>query len=492
MTHPPTPPPPTAPPGEAPADAIEVVDVGKRFDIYPNDRSRFFEFLGNRTHHVEHWALRGVRFSVPRGRAFGVIGANGAGKSTLLRLLAGITEPTEGTVQIRGRLASLLDLGVGFHPTFTGRENIRLTCSLLGMPAERVEERIPDIIRFAELAEFIDHPIRTYSTGMHLRLGFAIAVHADAEVLVVDEVLAVGDQYFQRKCVRRIEQALAEGVTLVVVTHDLHAVRSLCDQVLWLDRGRVRAVGPPREIVERYLDLDRLRTAPPRPDAPPRPALRPVEGGETTGRVPTDRPPPGFGPRVVPHPASRAMEDDPVLLETLTRACLVPDPAAEFSAGVGAAPSVIEDGTAIVAGSGEVRILRVQLLDQQGLERERFRTGESLVVAVTFRTTERVERPIFGVALFRGDGTYVYGPNTRWDDVLDGDFHGVYTVFVHYKRLPLLAGSYRVSVAVFDKGHVHPHVWHNQLYGFEIAQDVEDHGLVQLPHTWGLIAWHEG
>ncbi len=485
---PPSPPSPAVP-SVGSATAIAVVDVGKRFDIYPNDRSRFFEFLGNRTHHAEHWALRGVGFSVPKGQAFGVIGANGAGKSTLLRLLAGVTVPTEGTVTVQGRLASLLDLGVGFHPTFTGRENIRLTCSLLGMPSALVEERIPDIIRFAELAEFIDHPIRTYSTGMHLRLGFAIAVHSDADVLVVDEVLAVGDQYFQRKCVRRIEQALAEGVTLAVVTHDLHAVRSLCDQVMWLDRGRVRAIGPPREIVERYMDLDRLRTAPPRPDAPPRPTLRPVDGEREIGRIPTDRP--GVGGRIVPHPASRVMEDDPLLLDTLSRVCAVPDPAGEFARPVGSAPNVTDDGTAVIAGSGEVRILRVQLLDHQGIERERFRTGESLVIAVTFRTTEPVERPIFGMAIFRGDGVYVFGPNSRWDHVLDGTWHGVYTVFLHYRQLPLLSGTYRVSVAVFDKGHVHPHVWHNQLYSFEIAQDVDDHGLVQLAHAWGMIAWHE-
>jgi len=471
-------------PTPAPEPALDLVGVGKRFDIYPNDRSRFYEFLGNRTHHVEHWALRGIDFSVARGRAFGVVGANGAGKSTLLRLLAGIIEPTEGELRVKGRVASLLDLGVGFHPSFTGRENIRLACSLLGMGDDHVEERIPDMIRFAELAEFIDHPVRTYSTGMHLRLGFAVAVHADADVLLVDEVLAVGDAYFQRKCVRRIEQALADGTTLVLVTHDLHAARSLCDQLLWLDHGRARAVGPPREIVERYLELDRLRTAPPRPDAPPRPALLPVQEAAAPPAAAANR-------RVVTHPASRMAEDDPRLLDTLRRACAVEDAAGLFADPPGEAQNLFEEGRALVAGSGEVRILRVQILDAMGIERERFRTGESLVVAVSFRTTEPVVSPIFGVALFRNDGTYVYGPNTRWDGVLDGRWNGVYTVFAHYRKLPLLSGTYRVSVAIFDQGHVHPHVWHNQLYGFEIVQDVEDHGLVQLPHAWGSLTWHE-
>jgi lipopolysaccharide transport system ATP-binding protein len=473
--HPP-PVPPTIPSSSTSDPVLVVDDVGKRFDIYPNDRSRFFELVGDRTHHVEHWALRGVSFEVQRGRAFGVIGSNGAGKSTLLRLLAGITEPTEGTIGVFGRMATLLDLGVGFHDTFTGRENIQLNCSLLGMDPARIEARIPEIIRFAELGDFIDHPVRTYSTGMNLRLGFAIAMHADADLLLIDEVLAVGDQYFQRKCVRRIEQAVREGATLVLVSHDLHAVRSLCDEVLWLDKGRPRAFGPPREVIERYLELDRVRTAPSPPDSPPRPALRAVPGGVE---------------RVVSLPVARVSEEDPELHDALERACVVPDAEAIFGEDAGEAPRKVDGDTMLVAGTGEARILRVQLLDPAGNERERVRTGESLVIAVTFRTTEPLEHPIFGVALFRSDGTYVFGPNTRFDGVLDGTYHGIYTFFIHYPKLPLLFGTYRISVAVFDQGHVKPHVWHNQLYAFDVVQDVEDHGLVQIPHRWGMLTWHE-
>lgn len=468
VQHPAAPPPPNV--------LLEAEGLGKRFDIYPNDRSRFFELVGNRTHHVEHWALRGLGFRVERGRAFGVIGSNGAGKSTLLRLLAGITEPTEGSLGVYGRMATLLDLGVGFHDTFTGRENIQLTCSLLGLDPALIQERIPEIIRFAELGEFIDYPVRTYSTGMNLRLGFAVAMHVDAEILLIDEVLAVGDQYFQRKCVRRIEQAVRDGATLVLVSHDLHAVRSLCDEVLWLDRGRPRVIGPPREVIERYLELDRVRVAPPLPDAPPRPTLRPVPGGTE---------------RVIPLPSSRVSEEDPALRDTLHVACAVEDAAALFDEAPGDAPRRTDGETMLVAGTGEARIVRVQVLDAQGHERERFRTGESLVVAVTFRTTEPLERPIFGVALFRNDGVYVFGPNTRFDGVLEGTYHGVYTFFVHYPALPLLAGTYRVSVAIFDTGHVTPHVWHNQLYGFEVSQDVEDHGIVRIPHRWGVLTWHD-
>lgn len=480
-TRPPHPSPEPPPEPRAAPAVLEVAGLSKRFDIYPNDRSRFYEFLGNRAHHVEHWALRGLDMAVHPGRAVGVIGGNGAGKSTLLRLLAGITEPTEGSVTVRGRLATLLDLGLGFHDTFTGRENIALSCSLLGLSPAETQDLVPEIIRFAELGDFIDYPVRTYSSGMNLRLGFSIAVHAHADVLLIDEVLSVGDAYFQRKCIQRIERALQDQAALVIVSHDLHAVRSLCDEVIWLDKGQARLRGHPREVVEGYLDQERVRTGSARPAgpghlAPTRPTLRelpPVQG------------------RVLSLPASRFVEDDAALKESVAHACALEDPAGVFGAEVGEAPRLEDGDTLLVSGTGEARIVKVRLLDAQGVERSRIRTGDSLVVAVTFRTTEPLTNPIFGVAVFRNDGTYVYGPNTRFDGVLDGTWHGLYTFFVHYPRLQLLSGHYRVSVAIFDAGHVRPHVWHNQLYEFEVVQDVDDHGLVLMPHRWGMVTHHD-
>jgi ABC-type polysaccharide/polyol phosphate transport system ATPase subunit len=460
------------------ADARDVVlraeNMGKRFDIYPNDRSRFFEFLGSRSHHREHWAVRGLELEVTRGRAIGIIGSNGAGKSTILRLLAGITEPTEGSVQVSGRLSALLDLGVGFQDGFTGRENIEFGCQLLGLSPAEIEARMPEMIRFAELGEFIDDPVRTYSSGMALRLGFAMAVHVDADVLLIDEVLAVGDQYFQRKCIRRISALLERGTSLVLVTHDLHAVRALCHEVLWFDSGRVRMRGPAREVVEAYLDQDRLRGARARADSiEPAPPVR----RQSTRLAPTDA-----------HPL---VEQDPRLHATLLRSTQLTDASETFAEDTGEAPRIAESDTLLVSGTGEARVIRVQLLDAAGVEHRRFRSGEPLVIAVTFRTTEPVEDPIFGVAIFRNDGVYVFGPNTGFDQVLRGRWHGIYTVYIHYPSLPLLAGTYRVSVAIYDSGHVRPMAWHNQLYEFEIEQEVDDHGLVQLAHRWGMIVHHD-
>lgn len=454
--------------------ALVASGLGKRYDIYPSDRSRFFEFLGSRSHHREHWALRGFDIDVPRGQAIGVIGGNGAGKSSLLRVLAGITEPSEGTVRTFGRVAALLDLNVGFQEAFTGRENIELGCKLLGLSDAEITQRLPDIIRFAELGAFIDDPVRTYSTGMGLRLGFAIAVHVDAELLLVDEVLAVGDQGFQRKCIRRIEQMLANGCGLVLVSHDLHAIRSLCSEVIWLDAGRPRMRGPARDVVDAYLDLDRVRAAR-------------AKGTEPDAPAPISQ-----AARLLPVGLSPTTESDPSLQTTVLQACDLPDAAVLYGSDAGEAPRVEDADGLRVSGTGEVRILKVALLDGAGVPRAELNTGDSLVVAVTFRTTEPVESPIFGVALFRNDGTYVYGPNTRYDGVLDAAFDGVYTVFVHYPKLPLLAGSYRISVAVYDKGHVRPMAWHNQLYELKIVQQVEDHGLVMLPHRWGMIVHHDG
>lgn len=450
---------------------VRARGLGKRYDIYPNDRSRFFEFLGSRTHHTEHWAVRNVDFEVRAGRAFGVVGGNGAGKSTLLRLLAGISEPSEGALAVDGRMATLLDLGVGFHGPFSGRENIALGCALAGLTPDEVEARVPEIIRFAELGAFIDHPVRTYSTGMQLRLGFAIAVHSDARVLLIDEVLAVGDQYFQRKCVRRIEQLIADGCALVLVSHDLHAVRALCDEVLWLDRGQPRERGPARAVIDAYLSTDRVAVA-----------SRPV--------VPTAVR--HAAPFVPPPVAPVAVDPEEPLEARIARATGVPDAAGVYAAERGEAPRLTDGDTLRVSGTGEVRVLRVQLLDAAGHERARFRTGEDLVIAVTFRTTEPIEDPIFGAAIFRDDGVYVFGPNTGFDRVLKGTYDGVYTFYLHYPELPLLYGHYRLSVAVYDKGHVRPYVWHNELYALTVEQDVEDHGLVRIPHRWGVLTWHEG
>lgn len=235
--------------------AIECHDLGKRYHIYerPQDRLKqaLLRWTGKRYYH-DFWALRGVSFTLPRGESLGIIGRNGSGKSTLLQMVTGTLTPTEGSVAVRGRVAALLELGSGFNPEFTGRENVFLNGAILGINRAEMLERFDSIAAFADIGEFLDQPVKTYSSGMHVRLAFAVAASVDPEVLIVDEALAVGDMLFQAKCTARIRRLLDTGCTLLLVSHGLDAVRTLCRRCLWIHKGEVQALGDSREVTQQY------------------------------------------------------------------------------------------------------------------------------------------------------------------------------------------------------------------------------------------------
>ena len=198
-------------------------------------------------------ALEGVSFEVPKGSTFGVIGENGSGKSTLLKLVAGITKPTRGTLAVDGRVSALIELGAGFHPEISGRENVAINGVMLGLTRKEVDRRFDEIVEFAELRDFIDDPVKTYSSGMYMRLGFAVAIHVDPDVLLIDEVLAVGDEAFTRKCLDKIAEFRRRGRTILFVTHTLGLVEKMCDEALWLRHGRTSGRGDPKRVVDSYL-----------------------------------------------------------------------------------------------------------------------------------------------------------------------------------------------------------------------------------------------
>lgn len=245
-------------------DAVRLEHVSKRF-VLRHERQRTFQeaaialFHPRRAEREEFWALRDVTFAVPRGRTLGIVGRNGSGKSTLLKLLVRTLRPTSGIVQVDGRVFGLLELGAGFHPDLTGRENIFLNGSFLGIARQELARRLDDIVGFAELEHFIDTPVKHYSSGMHMRLGFAIAVNVEPDVLVVDEVLAVGDASFRHKCYAALAEFKREHKTILFVSHDTGAVARFCDEALWLDAGRVRLTGRPDEVVKAYLDDSQTR-----------------------------------------------------------------------------------------------------------------------------------------------------------------------------------------------------------------------------------------
>ncbi len=352
-------------------------------------------------------ALSDVSFEVPPGSALAIVGENGSGKSTLLDILLGLTPPTSGSVRVAGETAALLELGAGFFHELSGRENAMQVALLSGASSAEARALALRAAEFAEIGDFFERPVRTYSAGMLMRLGFAIASNLKAPVIIIDEVLAVGDGYFQRKCIDRLAEMRRDHTTLVIAAHDLHALRGLCDQALWLQGGRAAALGPVDVVLASYEEHLRKRSAV-RAEAP----------------------------------------------------------------GTG--------------GTGEVVIRKVSLTDAAGVPRTEFRNGETLRVEVEFETREPLDSPVMGVALFRDDGVYCYGPNTLFDGEFAGSYDGRYVLVATFENLPLLGGRYDASVAFYDKEHVYAYAWHHRLYPFTVLTERPDHGLVWLPHRFDV------
>ena len=238
-------------------NAVQVEGVWKKFRLY-HEKNQYLKtavMKGGRSRYEDFWALRDISFAVPHGEAFGIIGSNGSGKSTLLKCLAGILTPERGTMRADGRVAALLELGAGFHPELSGRENIGLNGAILGMTRQEIDDKFDDIVGFAGLEKFIDTPVKNYSSGMVVRLGFAIAINVEPEILIIDEVLAVGDEEFQQRCFQKIEQFRREGRTIIFVSHGLSQVSQFCNRAMWLEKGEVKSVGPAYEVVSEYTGV---------------------------------------------------------------------------------------------------------------------------------------------------------------------------------------------------------------------------------------------
>jgi lipopolysaccharide transport system ATP-binding protein len=399
---------------------IRFEDVSKKF-ILRRERPRSFQELALNLlqrstsaydRDEEFWALRDVSFAVGPGEAVGLVGPNGAGKSTALKLMTRIVEPTAGRVVVNGRVSALLELGAGFHPDLTGRENIFLNGSILGLSRMHIQRKLDEIIAFAELERFIDIPVKHYSSGMYVRLGFSVAVHTDPEVFLIDEVLAVGDQNFQHKCLERILAMRQQGITICFVSHDLEAVRRLCSHAVWLDDGVIRAAGDVDDAISAYLRY-----------------------------------------------------------------------AAAKENARGAAPSA---GDRQRWGTGDMEIVSVSFLDAKGQRRRVFRVGESWTVRLHYRARQRIEKPIFGLAVHRNDGVHVCGPNTRFADLdipfVEGEGDVVYRV----GSLPLMEGTYFVSVSAHNRADTVMYDYHDRLYTFKVRQVAkgERYGMVSLSGEW--------
>jgi ABC-type polysaccharide/polyol phosphate transport system ATPase subunit len=374
-------------------------------------------------------ALDGVSFEVPAGCTFGVIGENGSGKSTLLKLLAGITKPTRGSLSVHGRVSALIELGAGFHPEISGRENVAINGIMLGLTRRELEERFAEIVTFAELEAFIDAPVKTYSSGMYARLGFSVAIHVDPDVLLIDEVLAVGDEAFTRKCLEKLGEFRRRGKTILIVTHSLGLVEKMCDEVIWLRHGRLAERGDPKRVVDSYLTY--------------------VAGGE----------------------------------ETLLAREQGPGAAAPGSAGRPGERGYHQGRW----GSREVEITGVRLLDARDRERHVYVPGESLTVALAVRADKEVEDFVFGLGLFTADGVSVYGTNTDIEEWVPQSFAGRGEVRLVLEDLRLPEGSYLVDVAAHKRDGT-PYDYHRGLYSFRVKSRTKDTGVYRPPHHWAFSA----
>jgi ABC-type polysaccharide/polyol phosphate transport system ATPase subunit len=418
------------------ATAISVRDVQKIYRRY--GRRKHFATLksallsGNLLRDLRpdetFEALRGVTFDVEAGRTFGIIGRNGSGKSTMLKLIAGIGKPTAGTVIVDGRVSALIELGAGFHPEISGRENVYINGMMLGLSKKEIARRFDEIVSFAELEEFIDAPVKTYSSGMYVRLGFAVAINVDPDVLLVDEVLAVGDEAFTHKCLDKFADFKRRGKTILIVTHQLDLVQRFCDEALWLDAGIVKTQGDPKRVIDAYL-MD-------------------VAAGENAAMAATTR----VAPR---EPESH---------------------------GGSAMASVV--ATTNRWGSREVEIARVELASPSGPTNV-FESGSPMEILMHVRAPQPTRDFVFGIGIFNAEGTCCYGTNTHIEGATPGELSGDAEVRVVIDRLDLTEGSYTLDVAVHRENGA-PYDYHRQLYPFRVTSRVKDVGVYRPRHRWSF------
>lgn len=403
------------------AVAIQLENISVRYRV-PHERYRTLKehairWLERRVQYDDFLALREVSLSIQRGQVVGIVGRNGAGKSTLLKVISRVLQPTRGRVCLRGRVAPLLEFGAGFHPELTGRENVFLNGAILGFSRAEMEKKFKPIVDFAELWDFIDAPLRTYSSGMTARLGFAIATDIEPDILLLDEVLSVGDVAFQQKSAERIQSFRASGATILLVSHSLDAVQAMCDRAVWLDHGKVMADGNPEAVVQRYRGQDTQAEA---------------------------------------HRLSSALD-----LDATQR-----------------------------WGTRRIEIVAVRLLNEKGIEKTIFRTGDPLVLQMDYRCNETVPAPIFGMAINRQDGIHITGPNTAFAGMVLPTLREPGTMTYRIPYLTLLEGLYNISVAVTNHDDTEIFDYHDRAYPFRVVNyggaTRERYGLLTLRGEWEL------
>ncbi|HQH25989.1 MAG TPA: ABC transporter ATP-binding protein [Oligoflexia bacterium] len=435
-----------------PAGSVVLDRVSKRFhkrtitkQSYTTLKGDLVRTLLRRSSHSENFteALNDFSLRLEPGSSVGVIGRNGSGKSTLLKLISGIYRADTGSIAASGRISALIELGAGFHPDFTGRENIALGGIMYGLSRAEIQEKFARIVSYAELENFIDDPVRTYSSGMYMRLGFSLAVHTEPDILLIDEVLAVGDAAFISRCQETISDFKRQGKTLVLVSHDLNAVLRWCDEAVWLDSGRIRRRGAPREVIDEYL--------------------RSIEE-EEKGKL--------FSYNSAQNPAPES-QDSPDWCKAET-------------------PESTEQRR---WGNGDVEIRRVRMCDAAGEEKWLFHSDDAVCVEVSYRINRYVDDLVFGVGILRADGLEVHGANTDIDEIsaplpdsakiTSYPVEGVYRYRI--ERLGLLENTYYIDVAAHKSDGL-PFDYHHRMHKFAVRSPEKYSGVYKPEHEWSFAA----
>lgn len=405
-------------------NAIEVKDVIKKFKIY-HDKGHMLKERAlhlSRNKYEERCVLNGISFEIKKGEAVGLIGSNGCGKSTTLKLLTRIMYPDSGTVEINGRVSSLLELGAGFHPDLSGRENIYINASIFGLSKKEIDQRIDEIICFSELEEFIDNPVRTYSSGMYMRLAFSVAINVNADILLIDEILAVGDVNFQVKCFNKLMEIKRRGTTIVLVSHSMDQIEQVCDRCIWINQGLIQCEGKTRDVNNAYLDY--------------------------MGSVRKEK------------AEKLEVQEKNEIVESKT----------EITNHI---------------GTGEVQFISVKPYNEDGKETYVFEDTEKIIFEIKYQVFKPILNAYIGLSVFRNDGVRSYGTNTRVDDLQPLVLSKDGSAQIVFERDYFMPGQYYVALCTAI-GNDEVVDFCDNLCQFEVYGKRKDIGVVRIPHEWIL------
>lgn len=431
-----------------PENAIEVRNVTKKFKVYFDKGYQLKEkvLFSRRNRFEERCVLQDISFEVRKGEAVGLVGNNGCGKSTTLKLLSKIIYPDHGTIDLTGRVSSLIELGAGFHPDMSGRENIYTNAAIFGLNRKEIDERIDEIIEFSELGEYIDNPVRTYSSGMYMRLAFSVAINVDAELLLIDEILAVGDAHFQAKCFNRLREIKASGTTIVIVSHSTSQIEQICDKAIWIKNGQIEQTGFPRDVIQVYMSW--------------------VMGREN-GKI------------------AKASDTEKARMKKNSMESRV-----EEESFIYTAQDIIElkkSGKLVEVGNRELEITDYELLDAKtGKHKAQFGIGESILLRVFYeRNNADIKETMFSLAIYRNDGLNCYSTNcfiNTGENVVLKD-EGILEITI--KNNPFMQGEYKLDISL-NKDYGPTYHGYLNACTFEIYNITTDYGVCRPDIIWNL------